>query len=211
MSTELSFDQRETMKRLAQFTHIEIARRSPVVASLVRKGLAKATLLDDRERDQRGRRLVKLELTEEGFHLAIERGWRDRDARGTPFEIKEQVGYFALISCGPLIVVKLPLKGISGDRTVAPAWREVLKAAGEVLRQHGFKKRDLSAIDPISHPDDFEDSARSPDYQAKGRQYHELCAQAFSGSDAALQGFWLYAWNGTKFELARKPVDREQP
>lgn len=47
--------------------------------------------------------------------------------------------YLNIYSPGPLVIVRVPEKGVP--------WRKIVQAAGSILRAHGFKKKDISSID----------------------------------------------------------------
>ncbi len=67
--------------------------------------------------------------------------------------------YLIPLTCGPLLIVRLPSKGKPGRRQVAPKWRAVLRALTPVLQSHGMKRKDLSSIDNLSHPDEWDPAA----------------------------------------------------
>ncbi len=121
--------------------------------------------------------------------------------------------YLIPLTCGPLLIVRLPSKGKPGRRQVAPKWRAVLRALTPVLQSHGMKRKDLSSIDNLSHPDEWDPAAdvfmRSERSRAAAQQTAEIAQQAFEGGHG-LADFWLYDWHEptASFVLVRQPVSR---
>lgn len=95
--------------------------------------------------------------------------------------------YLLVISSGPFVIVRGP-EGFE-------AWPVIRKALRKVMREeHGLKAADVSSVEGLADPrDDIE-----PDTVAR-------LAAAFDGADH-FRRFYLYAWTGDGFALARKPL-----
>lgn len=125
------------------------------------------------------------------------------------------VAYKTLISPGPLIIVRLPLRGRPGKRRYPMRWRDIAKAAGDVMRAHGLRAKDLSAIDHIvsaedwdPDPDDFyaqRDAALIPEHRDTAIRVDA----AFDGDPERFRKFWLYDWRDGTFVLVREPSEQE--
>ncbi len=121
--------------------------------------------------------------------------------------------YLVVLSPGPLMVVRVPSKGKPGRRAVAPRWRVVLRALTAVMWEHGMLRKDISGLDGLSHPDDWDPAAdnvwRSEKQLAEAQRTVERAERAYNGSPTELASFWLYDWreeDGGSFTLVRKPA-----
>lgn len=122
------------------------------------------------------------------------------------------VQYAMVISAGPLVMIRIPVKGKRGRRKNAiPAklWRPALT---RLMARFGMRQKDISEVDNASHPDDWDPDPK--DFwamrYADRRPGHEQAALNF---DAAYEGapklpnVWLFAWDGQDFALVRPPLE----
>lgn len=102
----------------------------------------------------------------------------------------------------PLIVIRVPMVGQPGKRTKhVIRWKDLLSALFVVLKaDHGLRRKDLLAIDPVFHPDDEVDSPRATTTRFN-------VEAAYAGDLSHYEAFWLYEWSDSehKFVLVRKP------
>jgi hypothetical protein len=112
--------------------------------------------------------------------------------------------YLNVITRGPLVIVRIPWP--------RPRWRDVLKALTVLMTTHGYRQKDIVAIEGMTHyaPDDTPDKvfrwnekAAAADVALRGR-----LAAAFDGDPSILPTFWLYDWDGREFVLARPAAQR---
>jgi len=113
--------------------------------------------------------------------------------------------YLNVISAGPLIIVRLPW-----PRRVR--WRDVLKALTALMAEHGYRQKDISAVEGMTHyaPDDTPRKVFrwNEKVAAEDAALRERLAAAFAGDSRILPRFWLYDWDGTEFVLARPAAQR---
>lgn len=125
------------------------------------------------------------------------------------------VAYKFLLSSGPLIVVRLPLKGRPGRRTYTARWRDIVQAAGAVLREHGMRAKDLHAIDHHVSAEDWDPDPKDwyPSKTSREEHMADLRADAahadaaFAGAPEWLRAFYLYDWQDGAFVLVRRPTE----
>ena len=110
--------------------------------------------------------------------------------------------YFDVISDGPLIIVRMPcIRRETRDGRVSTRahmrWRNVLKSIGSLMRSHGFRLKDVYAIELIAP------AAETPQFEAEWRERHIKLDAAFGGDPTTHPDFWLYNWENGAFWLAR--------
>jgi len=107
--------------------------------------------------------------------------------------------YLNVITYGPLIIVRTPWP--------TPKWRLLLKAITVVMHTHGFKQKDITAIegmtqyDPSMNKDNYfwwNDRLAERDVDLVSR-----LEEAFAGNAAVFPDFWLYDWRDDGFTLVR--------
>lgn len=124
------------------------------------------------------------------------------------------VGYYLLISPGPLILARLPLHGKRGRRKFAVRWREIVKAAGAIMREHGLLKKQLWSIEAHVTADEWDPDpddvypSKLPlaERLAKARAAAGQADAAFAGQLDVLPKFHLYEWREGAFVLVRRPT-----
>lgn len=126
------------------------------------------------------------------------------------------VGYYVLISRGPMVLVRLPLQGKPGRRKFTVRWREITKAAGALMREHGLLKKDLWSIEAHVTADEWDPDldnlypSKVPlaERLAEARSVACRTDAAFAGQPDVLPKFHLYEWKEGSFVLVRRP-DKE--
>jgi len=93
--------------------------------------------------------------------------------------------YLHVLSSGPLIIVRLP--------EVEPRWRDILKSCTGLMREHGLRQKDVSAIESVD----------AGSTEAEAADFRRRMEAAFSGG-GGFEKFWLYEWRGSGFALVRR-------
>jgi len=111
--------------------------------------------------------------------------------------------YLDVISDGPLMIVRMPyvrLERRDGTVSERPSmrWRDVLKAITVVMRSHGFKLKNVYAIERKGP------AASSPKFEAEWEQERGRLEVAFDGDPTIFPDFWLYEWKNGAFALVRR-------
>lgn len=123
--------------------------------------------------------------------------------------------YIVVLSAGPLIMVRIPMKGKPGYRRRAISAAAQSRALTQVMRVHGLKQKDISGLDGHLHPDDWDPLAENFWRKEKSRVEADArraeLEKAFCGEGNAAREFWLYDWSGEGFVLVREPVSGEDP
>lgn len=101
----------------------------------------------------------------------------------------ETVRYMNVLSCGPLIVVRTPWP--------QPKWKTILFALTKVMRSHGLRQKDISAVEGYDR--EYEEK-HSPGFMA-------CLDEVFAGSSSRLPAFYFYDWRDESFVLVRGPVE----
>lgn len=120
--------------------------------------------------------------------------------------------YLTVISAGPLVIVRLPLPN--------PPWRRLLAACTATMRQHGMKRKDITAIEHLAM-DDYEAHLRASQpkwarklpllpgdlhYLQENEEVLPKIRAAFEGDGEHFAKFWLYDWKDDGLVLARRPT-----
>lgn len=113
-----------------------------------------------------------------------------------------------VISHGPLMIVRVPLispKTSRGKWKHIAKWTEIRSAVGAIMRDHGVRLKDISAIENYSHPDDWDpnDLWLRPNMREEAIRVRNRIAQAFAGDEMILPSFSLYDWIGGTFVIVR--------
>lgn len=124
--------------------------------------------------------------------------------------------YLLVVSPGPFIVIRVPMEGKPGRRKLVIRWRTLVKALTPIMHTHGLRAKDISMIDNVSHPDEWDPDLKSPylrplevspERLAEMKATMEKAEAAFAGG-TNFPRFWLYDWNDAddRFDLARRPL-----
>ena len=125
------------------------------------------------------------------------------------------VQYLNVLSILPLIIIRVPLKGDPGKYKRDIKWRDLLNALTSVMQSHGGKKKDISSIENLSHPDECfpehcgENFNKSTKAIQKAKDLREQLELAYGGDASILSPFWLYDWKDGSFILVRQGVETE--
>lgn len=95
--------------------------------------------------------------------------------------------YLHVLSGGPLIIVRLP--------DSEPRWRDILKACMGLMREHGLRGKDISAIESVD----------AGSTEAEAADFRKSLEAAFAGG-REVEKFWLYEWRESSFALVRRAV-----
>jgi hypothetical protein len=93
--------------------------------------------------------------------------------------------YLHVLSGGPLIIVRLP--------EVEPRWRDILRATTGLMREHGLRQKDVSAIESVD----------AGSTEAEAADFRLRLEAAFAGGPGVAK-FWLYEWRESSFALVRR-------
>jgi hypothetical protein len=93
---------------------------------------------------------------------------------------------------GPLMILRVPWP--------MPRWRSILRAMTTVMRSHGFRQKDIFALDGlVVSPDQ--------DQTVVDRAFAARLEAAYAGAMDKVPGFWLYDWRGDTFKLVRAATE----
>jgi hypothetical protein len=107
--------------------------------------------------------------------------------------VTEEHHYLSVISAGPLIIARVPWP--------MPRWRkEILPGLTAVIKAHGLRQKDISAIVGL---------VASPDQEpvADDLQLAARVDRGILGAGDVVPRFWLYDWQDGAFRLARPPTE----
>ena len=121
--------------------------------------------------------------------------------------------YLLVISPGPLVMVRVPIAGKRGRRKHTMRWRELLKAATAVMREHGLRRRDISSIENYVTPDEWDPDPET-EYPSKNRaqlrsealERYRKIGRAFDDG-IGFEKFFFYDWHDGTFNLVRRGAD----
>ena len=108
----------------------------------------------------------------------------------------------------PFIIVRVPVEGR------AP-WHSILKALTPVMRSHGLRQKDMSAIEPLVYFHEIPlgctgDEIRKGAYTSLNKLNEEMAEferrvkKAYEGDETCVPNFHLYDWQDGGFKLVRK-------
>ncbi len=105
--------------------------------------------------------------------------------------------YAAVISEGPLIIVRVPAKGRRGNRRNAVSSRVIVPAMHALLRGFGVPAKGVHALDAVAHPDEFDTDSPwvSDKNRAEALAIYKRAQEAFAGDTTLLSKFMLYDWD----------------
>jgi hypothetical protein len=123
--------------------------------------------------------------------------------------------YVHVYSPGPMIVVRMPVRGKPGNRSFAPKMAAVKPALTALMREHGLRGKDMSSWDSLSHPDDWDQDPAATLKRWPFKNAEQIRAEAETlarkldaayaqgSSSAFMPAFWFYDWDGSRFALVR--------
>ena len=107
--------------------------------------------------------------------------------------------YLALISPGPLAIIRYPVQRPNATRDGGPPWRAIVKACTPIMQAHGYRAKDLWGLDWLA----CEGWTDPVNYAEDNATTLPKLAAAYAGDPERFAAFTLYEWRGTEFVLVR--------